>query len=247
MKTMLATAIIMVVSCSPSLAAECFDLTKAEPHELTGVLSYRIFPGPPGYQDVQKGDTPEPGYILTLAENICLTGDDFADPETMFNEVQLVPTEQTTTLMNAMQDKAVTVTLEGPMAAETGHHHRPLVAWVTSIVADKDPTADYGTAATTVRAFYAALAAGNGATAANFVIAEKRKKGPLSAKKLTQSYGHLTQPLKLLDVTPNGQNRYLVHYQFTSRKGVCDGKADVTTVSRAGSNFIKAIKALNGC
>jgi hypothetical protein len=43
-------------------------------------LNYRIFAGPPNYEDVRKGDTPEPIYILTLAEPICASRDEFVDP-----------------------------------------------------------------------------------------------------------------------------------------------------------------------
>ena len=42
----------------------CYDVGKSEPHQLTGMLSYHIFPGPPGYEDVQKGDTPERVAVL---------------------------------------------------------------------------------------------------------------------------------------------------------------------------------------
>lgn len=51
---------------SATAHAACFDVSKSESAELSGVLSHRIFAGPPGYEDVQKGDTPEPGYVLKL-------------------------------------------------------------------------------------------------------------------------------------------------------------------------------------
>jgi len=229
-----------------SAGAACFDLSKSEPHSLTGLLSHRIFPGPPGFQDVRRGDTPEPGYLLQLPEAICLTGDEFADPATMFSEVQLVETDKTASAMRALADRNVTVELTQPIPAMTGHHHRPLVAWVTDIVAADDPTAEYGTAATTVRAFYDALAAGNGGEAADFIVPERRK-GPFSPDEMTRFYGGLVAPLKLLSLEPSGPDAYLVRYQFASRARACNGRAIVKTVNRGGSNLIVNIQALDGC
>jgi hypothetical protein len=227
--------------------AACYDLSKSEPHELTGVLSYVIFAGPPNFEDVQKGDTPEPGYILKLPGPICLTGDDFADPTIQFSEVQLVETDKTAGAMKSLVNSNVDVVLSQPMAAETGHHHRPLVAWVTDIFPINDITTEYGTAATTVRAFYYALAAGNGDDAASFIVPEKRIKGPFSASEITRFYGNLVEPLSLVDLKQSGSNEYLVRYRFRSSTGQCDGRAIVRTVARGGRNFIGSIRALDGC
>jgi hypothetical protein len=196
---------------------------------------------------VQKGDTPEPAYVLTLPAAICLQGDEFADPKQSFNEVQLVSTEATGDQLSDLKDKKVTVTLEKQMPAHTGHHHEPLVAWITDIVPAEDPSAEYGTSATTVRAFYMALEAGDGKTAAKFVVPEKRNSGPLSASELTAFYGNLVEPMKLLAVTPAGTNQYMVSYSFKSTTRVCDGRATVTTTKRKGADFVQSIKSLNGC
>ena len=242
-----AAAILLLSMAAKSALAGCYDLTKDEPHELSGRLSYRIFPGPPGFQDVEKGDTPEPGYLLKLPSPVCLQGDDFADPANMFDEVQLVETDATAGQLAKFRERQVTVKLERPMAAQTGHHHRPLVAWVSGISPAGDITEEYGTAASTVRAFYYALAAGDGDTAAGFIVPEKRVSGPLSGHALSRFYGGLREPLQLVDVKPDGGNRYKVRYTFQSASGRCDGAAIVTITTRHGANLIKAIKALNGC
>jgi len=229
-------------------SATCFDVSRGEPTHLEGQLSFRIFAGPPNFEDVQQGDTPEPGYVLTLAEPICLSGDaDFADPAYMFDEVQLVPTEATATTMRALRDRMVSADLTNPMPAMTGHHHRPLVAWVAAIAPMSDPTKNYGSAATTVEAFYTALGAGDGAMAASFVIPEKTGKGPFSAAELSRFYGALREPLTLIEVTLVSENEFLASYTFASGKSVCNGKALVRTEIRDGRNFIRTIKALNGC
>jgi hypothetical protein len=238
---------LALLALAPAAHAACYDLGKSEPHQLTGVLSYRIFPGPPNYRDVQKGDTPEPSYVLTLPAAICVEGGENADPKKSFNEVQLVGTEITDGEFAALREKTVTVTLERAMSAHTGHHHLPLVARVADITPAVDTKAEYGTPATTVRAFYMALEAGDGTVAANFVVPEKRNSGPLSAGDLTAFYGKLIEPLKLVAITPAGADRYVVSYSFKSTERVCDGRAEVITTKLKGADFIKSIKALNGC
>jgi hypothetical protein len=126
---------LALASTAADAQSACFDLSKSEPHALTGMLSHRIFPGPPNFNDVQNGDRPEPGYLLTLAKPICLTGDEFADSSNLFSEVQLVATDKTGKALRALLNSNVDVTLSRPMAAQTGHHHRPLVAWVVAISA----------------------------------------------------------------------------------------------------------------
>src|SRR6187397_2557136 len=66
--------------------AACLDLKQSL--SLEGTLN-RIFAGPPNYEDVRKGDTPEPTYILTLAEPMCASGDEFVDPRETFSQVQI--------------------------------------------------------------------------------------------------------------------------------------------------------------
>jgi hypothetical protein len=69
--------------------AACLDLKQTNVLSFEGTLDYRIFAGPPNYEDVRKGDTPEPTYILTLAEPICASGDEFVDPRDKFSQVQM--------------------------------------------------------------------------------------------------------------------------------------------------------------
>src|SRR5580704_10848921 len=98
------------------------------------------------------------------------------------------------------------------MAAETGHHHEPLVAWVAAIRLESRPLAftdEYGTAATTIRAFYAALHDGQGEIASRMVVPEKRASGPLSTGQLTKFYGQLRVPIELTDISANGETEYV--------------------------------------
>lgn len=246
-KTLFLLAFTVVVCGASGAYAACYDVSKGEPSELMGHLSHRVFAGPPNFEDVQKGDTPEPGYVLKLDRPICLTGDEFADPSDMFDEVQLVPDDGIERKMASFRDTEVDVDLVNPMPAMTGHHHRPLVAWVKAISSARDITESYGTAATTIEAFYAALGSGDGALAASFVVPEKTKTGAFSPLALTRFYSTLAEPIALVDVHPVGENRFAVRYHFRNGRNTCDGAATITTVKRRGRNFIQSIDAKNGC
>lgn len=139
------------------------------------------------------------------------------------------------------------VTLSDQTAAETAHHHRPLVAWVSTIAKDVDPTSEYGTPLTAIRAFYSALSAGNGMVASSFVVPEKTKSGPFSPGRISAFYGSLPQPLKLVDIRPLSEGEAEVRYQYRSKASECDGKAIVRTIIRGGRAFIASIEAVNGC
>ena len=67
---------VFLVWPSLAMAAACYDLNKGQPAGLTGALDYVVFAGPPNYQDVRKGDTPEPAFVLRLAHPICIQGDE---------------------------------------------------------------------------------------------------------------------------------------------------------------------------
>jgi hypothetical protein len=239
---------IALLLLSPAVAnADCFDVSKGEPSHLSGRLTHRIFAGPPNFEDVQKGDTPDPGYVLKLDEPICITGDDFADPSRMFDEVQLVPGDANNKSLARLRDADVYVDIVDPMPAMTGHHHRPLIAWVKAITSVRDITQSYGTAATAIEAFYAALRSGDGNLAAGFVIPEKTIKGPFSPKALSAFYGSLSEPITLIEIQQVSDRSFHVRYHFRSGSRSCDGAATIATVKRDGRDFIETIRAENGC
>jgi len=242
----------IIAAVLPSTAmSRCYDVDKGQPAALTGTLDYILFAGPPNFEDVQKGDTPEPSFVLRLAQPICLSGSDgFADPKHLFRDVQLVETKQTSGQLKPFLHRQVTVRLKDPMAAETGHHHEPLVAWVISIASASRPMEfieEYGTPATTIRAFYAALSDGQGDIASRMVVAEKRSHGPFSANELSRFYGHLRQPVRLEEISSNSPTEFIVRYRYAATTHECNGRAVVTTEERGGKNYIKRIAALDGC
>ena len=231
--------------------ARCFDVSRGEPHALTGVLAYVMFAGPPNYSDIRQGDTPEPQYVLRLLSPICITGDDFADPKVSFTAVQLGSSAEVSRKLKSSLNHQVTVTLRDAMGAETGHHHEPLVAFVTSVRPAQqqqklDFVDEYGTAATTIRGFYTALSDGQGQVASQFIIPEKRT-GPFAPAALSRFYGALSEPIRLIDISESGPSDFTAHYTFRSRSGVCKGRATIHTEMRQGHNLIASIHALNGC
>jgi Domain of unknown function (DUF4431) len=248
-------SLICMTLCIASAAnAACIDLKQTNMLSFEGTLNYRIFAGPPNYQDVRKGDTPEPTYILKLAEPICVSGDEFIDPGDKFDQVQIFsePSDKAAQALSRdlrrLVGKRVVVEGTSPFGAHTGHHHAPLMLPITRISIASGPTESYGTAMTTVQAFYAALSAGNGEEAAKFVIPKKRSSGPLSATAISKFYGNLPEPLTLVDVVAIRSDEYRVRYRYVApgpRR--CDGESLVRTTQVSGSNLIESIKAVSGC
>ena len=81
----------LTICINASANAACIDLKKTDTLSFEGTLNYRIFPGPPNYEDVRKGDTPEPTYIHKLEEPVCATGDEFVDQNVKFDRIQIFP------------------------------------------------------------------------------------------------------------------------------------------------------------
>ncbi len=242
--------------CAAALSANaaCIDLKQTTSLSFEGALSYRIFAGPPNYEDVRKGDTPEPAYILSLDAPICATGDEFPNPEKPFDKVQIYPAETDGAGHALWRDlrqlvgKRVSVEGKSAFGAHSGHHHAPLLLPIIRIAIAFDPTKAYGTAMTTVQAFYLALGAADGEEASKFLVPEKRAAGPLSARALTSFYGKLIVPLALVDIVAAGSDQYRVRYSYVaSGTGRCNGESLVRTIRINGMNLIESIKAVSDC
>jgi hypothetical protein len=122
--------------------AACIDVRQKEPLAFNGTLNYQIFPGPPNYEDVKKGDKPEPAYVIKLNSPICATGDEFLDGKETFDRVQLLMDDSSQSgrtlwqSLRLLDGKGVTVTGKAGFGAQTGHHHAPLLMTLVSITAD---------------------------------------------------------------------------------------------------------------
>jgi hypothetical protein len=241
-------------AAAPSANSACIDLKQTTSFSFEGTLSYGIFAGPPNYEDVRKGDSPEPTYILNLKSPTCVTGDEFLKPDQRFDKIQVYPAESGTAGRFLSRDlrrfvnKQVVVQGKSPFGAHTGHHHAPLLLPINEIAIPHDPTKAYGTAMTTVQAFYMALGVGDGEEASKFVVPGKRLSGTLSPTPITNFYSRLIFPLTLIDVIALGPNEYRVRYTYVApTTGRCNGESVVRTTKINGLNLIDSITATGGC
>ncbi len=100
----------------------------------------------------------------------------------------------------------------------------------------------------TATAFYTALGAADGETAAAMVIPEKRGKGPFNEQAIQEFYRAMSIPLKLTSTSRSSQDTVRVSYEYRTDKGQqCRGRADVHTVYAYGRTLISRIRALDGC
>ena len=99
----------------------------------------------------------------------------------------------------------------------------------------------------TIRAFYDALGAGDGASASAQVISEKRARGAFSPVAITRFYGRLPEPIRLTRIEPVSGNAYRVSYRYAAGRSRCNGSAIVSLTNRAGRDYIRSIRALDGC
>jgi len=141
-KLLILVAVYVLVGVASHAGAACLDVRQTQPLAFKGSLSHPVFPGPPNYEDVKKGDKPERVYIITLDAPICATGDEFLDSSQTFDTVQLLVDDSTkdkSTLNSRLAQlagKRVQVTGKSGFGAQTGHHHAPLLMTLVNITAD---------------------------------------------------------------------------------------------------------------
>ena len=97
-----------------------------------------------------------------------------------------------------------------------------------------------------VRSFYGALGAGDGGTASSYVVPEKRG-GAYSPAAMSRFYAGLPEPLRLTGIGPGEGGTYRVSYRYSAGRSRCNGWAIVRVTQRNGRNFIRSIRALDGC
>ena len=141
-KLMLSSACVfmwtMGVACAANAA--CIDVKQTDRLSFQGTLSHQIFPGPPNFEDVRKGDAREPAYILTLDAPACAVGDDFLNASESFDRIQLLPNDARpdralSRKLRRLVGKRVSVQGASAFGAHTGHHHAPLLVSVKNITA----------------------------------------------------------------------------------------------------------------
>jgi hypothetical protein len=99
-----------------------------------------------------------------------------------------------------------------------------------------------------VTAFYSALGAADGETAAALVVPEKRGKGPFNEGNIHQFFGELSQPLQLRGTTLETKDNVEATYEYARADGTaCHGRSVVRTTFAYGTTMIAGIRALSGC
>jgi hypothetical protein len=105
--------------------------------KLDGTLIRKTFPGPPNYESVKKGDTPETYWLLNLFHPICVSKDerepDLNPEQTGVGVIQLVVDPLLYKTHSRLIGKRV-VTTGTLFGSHTGHHHAPVLLKVTSLV-----------------------------------------------------------------------------------------------------------------
>ncbi len=125
MKRLYAFAFLLLLSASAQ-AVEC--LKEAEDVSFTGKVSRETFPGPPNYESIDDGDTPETVWILTIDSPRCVVATSMEDGSPY--EVS----KSTTRFQLAFESSSVyqtqkslvenEATVTGKLfVGQTGHHH----------------------------------------------------------------------------------------------------------------------------
>ena len=136
MKTQLLVATLLLLAGFGTSASGQQCLEYGPTVSLTGTLRSQVFPGPPNYESIKRGDRKEMAIILTLAARACTTGNDpqgIDVPETGLREMQLVVTKEAHwKTVRRLIGKRVIVT--GTLFhAHTGHHRTKVLVDVANI------------------------------------------------------------------------------------------------------------------
>lgn len=155
-----------------------------------------------------------------------------------------------------LNDKAVVYVTSAPpegvewltaqTASSVGIGYEAISVKAPEMARPEKPTPHDPMSATT--AFYTALSAADGESAASLVVPEKRGKGPFNEQSIHAFYGAMSVRLKLTGTSLSGQDTVRVSYEYRTDKGrQCRGRADVQTVYAYGRTLISKIKSLDGC
>jgi hypothetical protein len=138
MRTRLLMITLMLAAgfCASASAQRCLKYSPAV-ITLKGTLRSHVFPGPPNYESIKRGDRKERAIILMLAAPTCTISNDppqgLDDPETNLREMQLVVTKSAHwKFVERRLGKRVVVTgtlLHG----HTGHHRTKVLIGVSNI------------------------------------------------------------------------------------------------------------------
>lgn len=118
----------------------CLSYKPAVVH-LTGILQSKTYPGPPNYESIRGGDTPETYWFLALFRPVCVNRDD-TEPDLHLahkgiRRIQLVFLDRKSYEADRkfLAERVVaTGTLFGGV---TAHHRTPVLLWVSAMAREK--------------------------------------------------------------------------------------------------------------
>ncbi|MFZ0061050.1 MAG: DUF4431 domain-containing protein [Pyrinomonadaceae bacterium] len=126
--------LVIAASCASASAQKCLEYGPTV--SLAGTLRSQVFPGPPNYESIRRGDRKERAIILTLVKHTCMSGNDpqgLDVSESNIREMQLVVTEtRHWKTVEARLSKRVVVT--GTLFhGFNGHHRTKILVYVSNI------------------------------------------------------------------------------------------------------------------
>jgi len=135
LKATLFIALLTLSGPNPTRPTEygCFDYER-DTVKLSGTILTHVFPGPPNYESVAKGDAREQAWVLQLSKPICTSASADIEAEKDVRDLQLVFPEGQKQYDEYRSWKGRRVVVTGTLFhAETGHHHTKVLLTVTDI------------------------------------------------------------------------------------------------------------------
>ena len=107
---------------------------------LSGVLTFKIFPGPPNYDSIEDGDYPEAGWILKLDDR---SKDKLAplfcpDENAADGEIEVEVERQYESVLQQYSNRNV-ICLGSLCPAENAHHPTPFLLRNCQLIASPKP------------------------------------------------------------------------------------------------------------
>lgn len=130
MRSLIATISVALASiCTGVQAVPCQSARTGEEVVLSGFVARKLYPGPPLYESGSKMETVK---VLRLKMPICALPDlPLSQKTTHFEQVQLSFSTINQSVLNRMRVGSCLSVKGFLFAAESGHHHTPLVLDVT--------------------------------------------------------------------------------------------------------------------
>ncbi len=133
-KFLISAMLLTLFFCASASGQRCLEYGPT--FTLTGTLRSQVFPGPPNFESINRGDLKETALLLALTKPACVNGNDPANQkiaESGIRRMQLVVRSNAHwKIIRRLMGKRTVVT--GTLFHwETGHHHTKVLIDVTSI------------------------------------------------------------------------------------------------------------------